>query len=521
MILDGWGISPSWGGNALAVNSPQNMNRLWRDYPHKVLQAFNLIAGKYGMVGDSRLGHSTIAAGRRIPQSLEIISEAIADSSFYHNKALTGAIEHCKKYRSNLHLLGLVSSGGIHAHTSHLNALIELCHRQNFTNVYLDLITDGVDSGQFDALTLIEKVKEKITETGVGKFSTIVGRFYAMDRIGDLKKTESTYLMLTEGEGRRFKSINSAIASSYREKFNDFNLPPSVIENDGKVTLLKNDDAVIFFNFRSDRSLQLTEMIADTGLKKFFSTKRLKNIWFTTLTEYGKKLPVKVAFAKNNVIGTLGEILSSRNEKQLRIAESEKEAHVTSFFNCGSPYPFQGEERKIIPSKRNSNPVKDPVMAAPKITKTVIKAIESKNYDFILVNFANVDMLSHTGNMIAAGKAIKVVDDAVGKIVEVNLRVGGATIITADHGNIEEMVKINPEQDPETKHTFNPVPFIYITKENKKNLFKSAVGSSYFSLSKIIDAKDTLADVAPTVLEIMGLPKSNEMTGHSLLNKLE
>ena len=289
-------------------------------------------------------------------------------------------------------------------------------------------------------------------------------------------------------------------------------MPPSIIPEDGKTTSLKDDDAIIFFNFRSDRSLQLTEKIISS---------KLKNLHFVTLTEYKKGLPVRVAFVKLNVIGTLGEILAEHQERQLRVAENEKAAHVTGFFNCGNGAPFAGEERKILPSKRNDNPAKDPVMATPKITKVIVDAVKSRNYDFILVNLANVDMISHTGDMIAAGKAIKVVDEAVGKMVDANIKTKGATIITADHGNIEQMVKLNPEQDPETKHTLNPVPFILVTPDNKKNLFKSATSSPYSSLSKIITAKDTLADVAPTVLELMELPKSDKMTGHSLLNRLE
>lgn len=522
IILDGWGISPSWGGNALAVNSPKNMNRYWRDYPHKVLQAFTLVAGKYGVVGDSRLGHSTIAAGRRIPQDLEIISESISDKSFYRNKILIQAIEHAKKYRSNLHLIGLVSNGGIHSHVSHLNALIELCHRNNFSDVYIDAITDGIDSGSFDSLSVIEGVKSKILETGIGQFSTCIGRNFAMDRIGNFSKTRACYELISEGAGTRYHSINSAISESYRQGYNDFNLPPAVIENNGKITTLKNDDSIIFFNYRSDRSLQLTKMFLGTGLKKLFhKTLHLRNLHITTFTEYERNLPVKIAFAKNNVIGTLGEILSKYQEKQLRIAESEKEAHVTSFFNCGNGAVYEGEDRKIIASKTVDPPSKDPIMQAPKITKVVIDAVKNKKYDFILVNLANVDMMSHTGDMIAAGKAIHAVDEVVGKMVDANIKAGGATIVTADHGNVEEMVKLNPNQDPETKHTLNPVPFILITADNKKNLIKSAVSSPYFSLSKIITAKETLADIAPTILEIMGLPKSEEMTGHSLLNSLE
>lgn len=520
--MDGWGISPSWGGNAIAVNSPQNMNRLWRDYPHKVLQAFTMVAGKYGVVGDSRLGHSTIAAGRRLPQELEVISEAINNNSFYRNKVLIAAIDHCKKYNSNLHLLGLLSMGGVHSYLSHLQALLEFCLRQNFDRVYIDAITDGIDSGQYDGLSFVEKINQKITETGLGKFSSLIGRVYAMDRVDDFNKTLKAFELLTEGKGKRATSITQAIAEAYRDDLNDFTISPTTITNNYKITPIKDNDAVIFFNFRADRSQQLSKMLLNDGARRmFWKPKVIKNLYFVTFIDYGGNLPAHVAFPKKNVPQTLGEVLAIRQEKQLRVAESEKEAHVTSFFNCGKDEPFIGEQRRIIPSRKTDDAAKDPEMQATKITQVVNSAIKSRAYDFILVNLANVDMISHTGNMMAAGRAIQSVDKAVGILTSENLKAGGATIITADHGNIEEMVKINPRQDPENKHTLNPVPFILVTPDNKKNLLKSAISSSYFSLSKIVTAKETLADIAPTIMELMEVPKPEEMTGHSLLNRLE
>lgn len=524
IILDGWGISPSWGGNALAVNQPKNINRLWRDYPHKVLQAFTLVAGKYGIVGDSRLGHSTIAAGRRIPQDLEIISESIAKNEFYSNKVLVEAVEHARKHQSNLHLVGLISNGGVHSHLAHLQALLELCFRRNFERVFIDAFTDGIDSGQSDALSFIGKVKEKILEVGLGKFSSICGRIYAMDRIGDFGKTNKCYDLLTQGKAKKAKanSIMEAIAQSYRQKQNDFNLEPQQIENEGKTTPINDNDAVIFFNFRADRSTQLLKMFFGLRRRKlFFKPKVLKNLFIVTFTKYDKNLPAKVAFPPLKIKDTLGEVLAKYQQDQLRLSEEEKGAHVTSFFNCGRLEPFPAETRKIIPSRQTDDQTKNPAMATPKITQTAIAAIKSHTYDFILINLANVDMISHTGNISAAGLAIQTVDRAVQDIIKVSLSVGGATIITADHGNIEQMVKLKPEQDPETKHTLNPVPFILVTKDNKKNLLKSALSSPYFSLAKIITAKETLADIAPTILELMEIPKPGLMTGHSLLNRLE
>lgn len=522
IILDGWGISPSWGGNALAVNTPANMNRLWRDYPHKVLQAFTLIAGKYGIVGDSRLGHSTIAAGRRIVQDLEYISQEVDNRNFYKNKELIEAINHCKKNKSNLHLLGLISNGGIHAHINHLKALLELCLRENFKSVYIDAISDGVDTGEFDCLSLIEQVNKKITETGLGQFSSIIGRTYAMDRIGNKEKTTIAYEMLTNSKGDKYKSVKEAIANNYRQNLNDLTLMPSVILNNNTKIAIRDNDAVIFFNFRSDRSIQLLEAFINKGFGKlFYKPKMLNNLKIVTFTKYQENLPVAVAFKREPVKDSLGEVLSDRQEKQLRIAEQEKAAHVTNFFNCGQNMPFAGEDRVILASKSNFDPIKNYQMATPQLTKRLISILNEKKYDFIVLNIANVDMISHTGNMIAAGKAIDVVDESVGVLVDTNLKNNGATIITADHGNIEQMVKINPEQDAESKHTLNPVPFMLITPDNKKDLIKSASTSSFLSLSNIITAKQSLADIAPTILELMEIPKPKVMTGHSLLGILE
>ncbi len=522
IILDGWGISPSWGGNALAVNQPKNINRYWREYPHKVLQAFTLIAGKYSVVGDSRLGHSTIAAGRRIPQNLEIISESILKRSFYKNKVLIEAINHAKKNHSNLHLIGLISNGGIHSHIQHLSALIELCHRQNFDRVFIDAITDGIDTGPNDSLGLIDKIDTKITETNIGKYSSITGRQYAMDRIGDLSKTRLTYEMLTRGNGANSSSIKEAISKSYREGLDDFTILPTIINNNGKTNTIKENDALIFFNFRADRTRQLAKMFCGYGTGGIFKkASKIVNLSITTFTEYEKDLPVKIAFPRSKVPGTLGEVLSQYQEKQLRITESEKEDHVTYFFNCGDNTPFAGEDRKIIPSKKVNDPKKNPKMQSEKIAKIIVEEISKANYDFILVNFPNVDIMAHTGNIIAAGNAIQAVDKAVGKIVEANIIKGGATIITADHGNIEQMTKLRPEQDPEEKHTMNPVPFILICNDKKKDLLTGALTSYSSTLSKMITAKETLADIAPTVLELMGLPRPEQMRGHSLLNVLE
>jgi len=503
------------------LRKPENINRLWREYPHKVLQAFTLIAGKYGVVGDSRLGHSTIAAGRRILQNLEIISRAIEDRSFYKNKVLKSAFAHAQKNNSNLHLVGLLSNGGIHAYLSHILALLEMAGRENFQSVYLDLFSDGIDSGEYDALIFAASIQKKISELGIGKFASISGRLYAMDRNRDYLKTKVVYQALVQGQARSALNVQAALGAGYRRGENDFTIQPTLIENEDGKTVISENDAVIFFNFRSDRITELVEFFAKPGFKiRFWRPSVPKGLFLASMTDYRQDLKLNVAFPQPLVNKTIGEIISFYHGRQLRVAEQEKAAHVTNFFNCGEKiFPF--EERRIVPSKRTNNIEKTPEMSAPKITKEAINAIKSQRYDFILINFANVDQVAHTGDISATSKAVKIIDDEVEKIVKANLGIKGATIVTADHGNAEQIVKLNKNQDPETKHTLNPVPFILVMPDNRKTLIQGAFSAPSSTLSKIITAKETLADIAPTILEILNLPKPEEMTGHSLLKKLE
>jgi len=519
--LDGWGLSPAWGGNATLLRKPENINRLWREYPHKILQAFTLIAGEYGVVGDSRLGHSTIAAGRRVLQNLEIISEKIEDRSFYKNKVLKNAFDHCKKNNSNLHLVGLLSNGGIHSHLNHILALLEMGSRENFKSLYLHLFADGIDSGEYDALIFADIIKKKISQLNLGYFASIVGRLYAMDRNRDYLKTKIVYQALVEGKGHSALNIQSALSSAYRRGENDFNLESTLIENENEKTLISDNDAIIFFNFRADRITELAEFFAKPDFKiRFWRPKVFKNLYLCSLTNYRQDLNLNIAFPQEKIRKTIGEVISYYQAKQIRIAEQEKAAHVTNFFNCGENI-FPYEERKIVPSLRTNDITKIPEMSSGKITQETIKAIKSKKYDFILVNFANVDAVAHSGNISATSKAVKIVDNLVDKLVKENLKISGSTIITADHGNAEQIVKLNQNQDPETKHTLNPVPFILVCPDNRKNLIQGAFSAPLSTLDKIITAQETLADIAPTILELMGIPKPEPMTGHSLLPKLE
>lgn len=501
------------------MNDPTHISGYWREYPHKILQAFSAPSK---VIGDSRLGHSMIAAGRPIKQDLEIINEAITDHSFFKNRVLAGSFAHARKFNGHIHLLGMTSDNGIHSHINHLLALLELASRENFKEVYIDAISDGVDSGPMEALKFIEKIRQKIAKVGLGKFSSICGRSFAMDRNKHYEKIIACYKMLVQGQAEKALSIEKAISRNYQEGRTDEFIKPTLIENDGKITTIKPNDGIIFFNFRPDRARQITEIFVNLNFRRFFWKPQIpENVLFATFTRYSKRLNTQVAFPREPLTGILPEILGRYQKRDLRVAESEKRAHVTYFFNGGREEPYTYEEHRIFASPEVESFDKTPAMSGGKITQEVLKAISADRHDFILVNFANVDMIAHTGNIIAAGKAVLEVDEFVREIVEGNLKKGGVTIITADHGNVEQMIKIQERHEEHLGHTFNPVPFILIAHDLKKDLIRGALSTAPTTLSKIITAKETLADIAPTILELMNLPKPEVMTGHSLLGKLE
>ena len=506
------------------MNNPKNIDRLWREYPHDILQALGAI--EYGnIVGESRLGHLMIGAGRPVTGNHSRITIQIKNKQFFKNTILQGAFDWAKKFNSNVHLIGMISDGGVHSDVDHLLALLELAHRKNFNRVYIDAITDGTDTGPTEALKFVEKIKNKINELKIGEFSSLVGRHFAMDRDERWSNIQSYFDCLVSGRGDNFFSIEQAISHNYREGRNDEFIEPAIIKTKGgKPVTIKENDAIIFFNFREDRARELAQVFLNPNFGVFlWHPKVPKNIYFVTFTNYSKKLPAKVAFPDIDYPNTLAEAISRADFRQLKIAESEKYAHVTYFFNGGREEPFPGEERKIVSSPNVSSYDKKPKMAAEEVTKTVCRAIKSGQYDFILVNFANVDMVAHTGNIIAVGQAVRTIDIAAQQIVEAILSVRGAALITADHGNAEQMVSINQKVsgERETLHTLNPVPFILVAPDNKKNLIQTSLAFQPNTLAKIITAKDTLADVAPTILELAGLPKPKEMTGHSLLGRLD
>lgn len=522
IILDGWGLSPSWGGNALVMNNPKNIDRLWRSYPHTILQALGAI--EYGnVVGESRLGHLMLGAGREISGYHSQINEQIKSHKFYKNRVILNAIAHAKKNNSNIHLLGMISDGGVHSDVDHLIALLELVRRENFPRVFIDAITDGVDSGPTEALSFIAKIREKIRSCGVGEFSSICGREYAMDRDEHWDRIRRYFDVLSSTNGKVYQSAEQAISENYRQNFTDEHIEPGLIKTTKGLTPIKNNDAVIFFNIREDRSKELSEVIIQPNFRQiFWHPKRFKNLFFSTFILYDKHIPAQIVFYRPLYPDTLSELISRSNIRQLKLAESEKRSHVTIFFNGGREEPFAGEEVKIISSPNVESYDQKPEMAAYRLTKTACNAIKSKKYGFILINYANVDMIAHTGNIVAVGRAVQILDEEVNKVVEENSKRGGVTIITADHGNAEQMVSLkdNPHER-ETLHTLNPVPFILISSDRKKNLLETSLATSANALSKILSAQDSLASVAPTILELMNLAKPSSMSAHSILDKLE
>jgi 2,3-bisphosphoglycerate-independent phosphoglycerate mutase len=507
------------------MNNPPEINRLWREYPHKILQAFGALQNPYQKVGNSEIGHASIGAGTMINQDLVDISFAIDDGSFFKNGIFIEACREVKEKGTALHLLGMISDGGVHSHIDHLFALLKLAKEQGVSKVFVHAILDGVDTEATTALSHLVKIEEFMRREGVGKIATVHGRFYALDRDNHWDRIALSYRAMVAGIGHlKAQTAEAAVSEAYRKGYTDFTMPPAVIvEGEKPLAVVQNGDAVIFWNARADRARQLTRAFVDKKTGKslgMFRTLPSVDISFITITDYKlPELPLKIAFPHKQIQHNLGKIFSDSHLKQLRVAESEKYAHVTYFFNGGREEPYPGEDRAIVPSKRVASYDQVPEMSAKEITKNVLKFMD--RYDFMLVNFANVDIIGHTGNILAAGKAIQTIDASVKAIVEKALPMNAAVIITADHGNAEQMIKVAEKDVDKVMHTLNPVPFILVANDLKKQPQQAAIVSSFNILSDIIAAKNTLADIAPTVLELFGLPKAPGMTGESLIGKLE
>jgi 2,3-bisphosphoglycerate-independent phosphoglycerate mutase len=519
IVLDGFGIATASQGNPIAMAHPKDIDDLVNKFPSTTLQASGPSVGlPWGEMGNSEVGHLNLGAGRIVGQDLSRITLAIEDRNFFTNQVLQDCMEYVKKNKSNLHLIGLVSPGGVHSYDEHLYALLGLAAEAGVENVYIHMFLDGRDTKPQIALESLDKLNRKIEQFKIGKIATVAGRFYAMDRAEHWNLTEQTYRAMVLGEGPETGSAQQAITDNYDRHIFDEMIPPTVIlQDNGKPAVISDNDAVINFNFRSDRALQITKALTETAITKFKQpTQPLKNLLVVTMTQYDKDLPVQVAFPPRDLVNSLTEIISKKGLRQFHVAESEKYAHVSVFFNGGVISPFPGEDREIVtsPISNYQNYVDVPEMSAYKVMDSLLSRIRD-NYTFYLVNFANPDMVGHTGNMNASIEAIQVINDCLKKISEACLEQDMCLIITADHGNIEELVDIK-SGGIDKEHSTSPVPLILIANQFKLAKEK---GGGLNSLATVVPV-GVLSDVAPTVLELLGIEKPNEMTGISLLSQL-
>jgi 2,3-bisphosphoglycerate-independent phosphoglycerate mutase len=502
MILDGFGINPNKDGNAVEIANTPNIDKLMRKYPKTEVYTSGLKVGlPEGQMGNSEVGHTNIGAGRIVYQELTRITKSIEDGDFFEKQEFIDAIENCKKNNTKLHILGLLSDGGVHSHMRHLFGLLELAKRRDFEEVYVHCFLDGRDTPPASAETYITELMEKMKEKGVGKIASLSGRFYSMDRDKRWERVKKCYDALVNGIGEKNTSPIIAIESSYqKEVFDEFVEPTLICNGDEPIATIGQNDSVIFYNFRPDRAREITRALVDKDFDGF-ETKPL-DLFFVCFTSYDETMPnVHVAFKKEALANTLGEVLSKNGKTQLRIAETEKYAHVTFFFNGGEEKQYPGEDRILVPSPKVDTYDQKPEMSAFEVTEKVVEAIKSGKYDCIILNYANPDMVGHTGSLEAAVAAIEALDKCIGEVADEILKKDGIILLTADHGNAEQMIDYKTGE-PHTAHTTNPVPLVLISNNEKLNI-KSG----------------KLADLAPTILELIGLPKPEEMTGESLLVK--
>ena len=505
MILDGYGLNDNCEANAVCEGKTPVMDQLMSQCPFVKGQASGLHVGlPDGQMGNSEVGHLNMGAGRIVYQELTRITKSIQDGDFFENPEFLAAVENCKKNDSALHMWGLVSNGGVHSHNTHIYGLLELAKKNGLEKVYVHCFLDGRDTPPASGKEFVEELEAKMAEIGVGKVATVMGRYYAMDRDNRWDRVERAYLALTKGEGSAFESAAAGIQASYdAEKYDEFVEPVVVTENGAPLATVKDGDSVIFFNFRPDRAREITRAFCDDEFKGFAREKRL-DLVYVCFTDYDDTIAnKKVAFKKEQITNTFGEFLANNGLTQARIAETEKYAHVTFFFNGGVEEPNQGEDRYLIPSpKEVATYDLKPEMSAYGVCDKLCEAIKSGKYDVIIVNFANPDMVGHTGVEAAAIKAIEAVDECVGRAVEALKEADGVMFICADHGNAEQLVDYETGA-PFTAHTTNPVPFILVNADPSYKLREGGC----------------LADIAPTLIELMGLEQPKEMSGKSLLVK--
>lgn len=503
IIMDGYGLSDRVKGNAIKADGSVNVSRLTQKYPHCVLDASGLSVGlPQGQMGNSEVGHLNIGAGRVIYQELTRITKSINDGDFFTNKAFMAAVENCKKTGGKLHLMGLVSDGGVHSHMTHIYALVELAKKSGLDNVYLHCYLDGRDVHPTSGVNYLAALQDHMDKLAFGKIATVCGRMYAMDRDNRWERVQKAYDMLVLGVGDRYDSWKEAVNDSYAAGVTDEFMTPKVItQNGAPVATIENGDSVIFFNFRPDRAREMTRAFTQSGFDGFSLEGKKRDVHWVCMTQYDESFQnVDIAFKPETYKNTLGEYLANLGKTQVRIAETEKYAHVTFFFNGGVEKPNKGEDRVLVPSKKQYATYDlVPEMSAYEVTQKALEALDSGKYDVMILNYANCDMVGHTGVFDAAVKAVHAVDDCVGTLVDAILARGGSVLLTADHGNAERM--LDEQGNVVTSHSTNLVPFVLIDDRLK---------------DKVRLSDGALCDIAPTMLYVMGLPVPAEMTGKIL-----
>ncbi|NMB44930.1 MAG: 2,3-bisphosphoglycerate-independent phosphoglycerate mutase [Firmicutes bacterium] len=501
LILDGFGINQKREGNAICSADTPHLDELWESYPHARLAASGEAVGLMeGQMGDSNVGHLNIGAGRIVYQDVARISKAVREQSFHDNEWLVKAMTTCRDKGTALHLMGLLSPGGVHSHSSHLYALLDMAAGLGLKQVYIHTFLDGRDVPPASAHEYMVELENKLKQVGVGRVATVSGRYYAMDRDKRWDRTEKAYNALVMGEGRQARSSMEAVQVAYGGgETDEFVVPTVIVDASGRPTgMIEDDDSVIFFNFRADRARQITRAFTDAEFTGFPRTSHPR-VTFVGMTRYDETIIAPYAFPPQDLKNTLGEVVAEAGWRQLRIAETEKYAHVTFFFSGGDEETFPGEERKLIPSPKVATYDLKPEMSAPQVAAEAVKAMESDAYDLIVLNFANCDMVGHTGILPAAIQAVETIDACVHQVVSAMLARGGYVVLTADHGNAEQMIDYETGE-PHTAHTLNPVPVVLITDRQD-----------------VVLRDGILADLAPTVLELLELRQPREMSGTSLI----
>jgi 2,3-bisphosphoglycerate-independent phosphoglycerate mutase len=511
-VLDGWGETNETRGNAILKAELPTIGKLDKFYPKTYLQASGIAVGlPWGVCGNSEVGHQSMGTGQIIYQNLPVINTSIQDGTFFENKVLLDTIEFAKKHKSNIHLFGLTSDGGVHSHIEHLFALLEMMKSSNFENVFIHFIADGRDTAPQSAETFLKDLEDKIDKVGIGKIATVSGRHYPMDRSQNWDRVEKAYQAMVYGEGSNAKTPLEAIKNQYKKEINDEFFEPTVIEdsNSQPVAKIKEKDVFLCFNYRKDRAKQIVKAFSLEDFSEFKKVQPIKNVKVVCFTQYQKDLPVEIVFSPQQVTSRVGEEIAKAGLSQVRIAETEKFAHVTVFYDGGLIVDFENQEKIHILSKKVDSYAELPEMSAGEVTEKIIEILDRKEVpDFILVNYANPDMVGHTGNLEAGIKAVEFVDKCLEKVIKRILSLDGCLIVTADHGNVEEMINLSTGEE-DTEHSANPVPCWFISNDNFK---KEEAGAS-----DKLEVGGFLSDLAPTILDLLDIKPPQTITGESLL----